>query len=196
MPAGVSRAADPSSAPVPSAVLDRTTSNTSTPAPHVGAHSRYSAGCRCAACTAAHAGYLADWRGGRILSSADAAPVRAHLQRLVGSGLVLAYLADEAGVPRRTVYGIWHGTRRTAPATAASLLALRPLRVADALPAAVREGDALAASAERTSRRTGVAGLDLHRQSARQVAEQLGVSARTVQRWRAAQAVAGESRSA
>lgn len=196
MPAGVSRAADPSPAPVPSAVPDRTTANTSTPAPHVGAHSRYSAGCRCAACTAAHAGYLADWRAGRIQRSAAAAPVRAHLQQLVASGLVLAFLADEAGIPRRTVYGIWHGTRRTAPATAASLLALRPLRIAEALPTGVRERDALAASTGRTRRRTAVAGLDLYRESAGQVAKRLGVSARTVQRWRAARAAAGESRSA
>lgn len=193
----MSRATQPSPTSVPSdCPVQAPNSCATTALPHLGSHCRYSAGCRCAGCTAAHARYLADWRAGRIHRSADTAPVREHLRRLVDSGLVLAYLADEAGIPRRTVYGIWHGTRRTAPATAASLLALRPLRIANSLPAEVRERDALATSAERTSRRTAVAGLDLHRESARQVAERLGVSARTVQRWRAAQAVGGESRSA
>ncbi len=167
-------------------------------APHVGSHSRYSAGCRCPACTAAHADYLVDWRAGRIAGRVDAAAVRAHLQRLVASGLVLGYLADEAGVPRRTVYGLWHGRRpRTAPATAAALLALRPLRVADALPTPVRELDALADSrGSRSRRRRAIGGLDLQRQPARQVAEQLGVSARTLQRWRAAQGADAANRSA
>jgi hypothetical protein len=113
-----------------------------------------------------------------------------HLQRLVASGLVLGYLADEAGIPRRTVYGIWHGRRRTAPPTAAALLALRPLRVADALPTSIRERDALDASRNGPARRRAatVHDLDLHRHSARDIAQQLGVSSRTVQRWRTAQA--------
>jgi transcriptional regulator with XRE-family HTH domain len=122
--------------------------------------------------------------------------VRTHLQRLVTSGLVLAYLADEAGVPRSTVYGIWRGAGRTAPATAAALLALRPLRVADVLPTEVRDCDALTAGAGRAGHRAAVAGLDLHRDSAQRLAERLGVSARTVQRWRAAQAAATETRGA
>lgn len=156
---------------------------------HIGSHSRYSGGCRCPACTTAHAAYLADWRAGRVQRSADAPPARAHLQRLVASGLVLGYLADEAGVPRRTIYAIWHGTKRTAPATAAALLALRPLDVAEVLPLPVRELDALADTAgDRAGRRRAVAGLDLHARSAREVAAELGVSARTVVRWRAVEA--------
>ena len=188
MPAGVSRAAQSSPTITRSAVPDRAL--ISVPSAHVGSHSRYSAGCRCAGCTAAHADYLADWRAGRIPRSADTAPVRAHLQRLVGCGLVLGYLADEAGIPRRTVYGIWHGRRRTAPSTAAALLALRPLRVADALPSSIRQRDVLDASGSGPVRRRAatVHDFDLHRHSAREVAEQLGVSSRTVQRWRTAQA--------
>jgi hypothetical protein len=155
---------------------------------HVGSHSRYSAGCRCAACTAAHAAYLADWRAGRIRRSADAAPVRAHLQRLVASGLVLGYLADEAGVPRGTVYGLWHGRGRTSPATAAALLALRPLRVAAVLPLPVRELEALAeVRGSRPGRGRVVGGLDLDGRTAREAAAELGVSPRTVFRWRATQ---------
>jgi hypothetical protein len=155
---------------------------------HVGSHSRYSAGCRCPSCTAAHTAYLVDWRAGRIRRSADAAPVRAHLQRLVASGLVLGCLADEAGVPRRTVYGLWHGRRRTAPAMAAALLALRPLQVAAVLPLQVRELEALAeVRGSRPGRRRAVEGLDLDGRTAREAAAQLGVSARTVSRWRATQ---------
>ena len=158
------------------------------PSTHVGSHSRYSAGCRCPACTAAHATYLADWRAGRVERAADAAPVRAHLQRLVATGLVLAYLADEAGVPRRTVYGLWHGTKRTSPATATALLALRPLNAAEVLPVHVREVEALADSrGDRAHRRRAVQRLDLRSRSARDAATQLGVSTRTVQRWRSAQ---------
>lgn len=167
------------------------------PARHVGSHSRYSGGCRCPACTAAHADYLVHWRAGRIAARVDTTAVRAHLQRLVASGLVLGYLADEAGVPRRTVYGLWHGRPRTAPATAAALLALRPLRVADTLPTPVRELDALADSrGSRPRRRRAIGDVDLHRQPARQAAEQLGVSARTLQRWRAAQDADAATRSA
>lgn len=115
--------------------------------------------------------------------------MRAHLQRLVASGLVLGYLADEAGVPRRTVYGLWHGRRRTSPAAAAALLALRPLRVAAVLPLAVRELDALAeARGDRTGRRRAVDGLDLVGRTAQEAAAELGISARTVSRWRATQA--------
>lgn len=155
---------------------------------HVGSHSRYSAGCRCRACTAAHSAYLVDWRAGRIRRSADAAPVRAHLQRLVASGLVLGYLADEAGVPRRTVYGLWHGGGRTSPATAAALLGLRPLGVAAVLPLPVRQLEALAeVRGSRPGRRRAVDGLELRHRSVREAAEQLGVSPRTVSRWRTAQ---------
>jgi hypothetical protein len=186
---GVSRATH-SSPRSQSLVPDRAASATPTPEPpHVGSHSRYSAGCRCSGCTAAHAAYLADWRAGRIRRSADTAPVRAHLQRLVGSGLVLGYLADEAGIPRRTVYAIWHSSRRTSPHTAAALLALRPLGVADALPTLIRRRDAIAASGGGPARRRAVLhDVDLDKHSAREVAEQLGVSPRTVQRWRTAQA--------
>ena len=112
--------------------------------------------------------------------------MRAHLRLLVASGLVLGHLADEAGVPRRTVYGVWHGAGSTAPATAAALLALRPLRVAAALPARVRQLDALAeARGDRAARRRAVTGLDLDRPAA--AAAALGVSRRTVHRWRPAQ---------
>ena len=129
-----------------------------------------------------------DWRAGRIRRSADAAPVRAHLQRLVASGLVLGYLADEAGVPRRTVYGLWHGGGRTSPATAAALLGLRPLGVAAVLPLPVRQLEALAeARGSWPGRRRAVDGLELRHRSVREAAEQLGVSPRTVSRWRAAQ---------
>jgi hypothetical protein len=130
-----------------------------------------------------------DWRAGRIRRSADAAPVRAHLQRLVASGLVLGYLADEAGVPRRTVYGLWHGRGRTSPATAAALLGpLRPLRVAAVLPLPVRELEALAeVRGSRPGRGRVVGGLDLDGRTAREVAAELGVSPRTVFRWRATQ---------
>jgi Homeodomain-like domain len=109
----------------------------------------------------------------------------------------LGYLADEAGIPRRTVYGIWHGSLRTSPQIAAALLALRPLRVADALPTPIRQRDAVAASGwGPAQRRAALHDLDLRRHSAREVAEQLGVSPRTVQRWRAAQAATARGSSA
>ena len=107
----------------------------------------------------------------------------------MGSGLVLAYLADEAGIPRRTVYGIWHGARRTSPETAAALLGLRPLAVADALPVTVRELDTLdAAGVNRRRRAAAGRDLDLRRRTVGAAAAELGVSRRTVQRWRSAQA--------
>ena len=163
--------------------------HTPTASPHVGSHSRYSAGCRCPSCRASHTAYLVAWRAGRIRRSADTAPVRAHLQQLVGSGPVLGYLADEAGVPRRSVYRIWHCTGRIAPATAAALLALRPLLTGAVLPAAVRDRDALDAAgvSVRLRRTAGTRELDLWRRSAGELAAELGVSVRTVQRWRAAQ---------
>jgi hypothetical protein len=114
----------------------------------------------------------------------DATPVRAHLRRLVNSGLVLAHLADEAGVPRRTVYGLWHGVRATSPETAAALLALRPLEVEALLPARVVLADAAHNPAKR---RSAVANLDLRRDAAVRTANAIGVSSRTVERWRAAQ---------
>ncbi len=159
---------------------------------HVGSHTRYCEGCRCRACRAAHAGYFREWRAGRIPGRVDTGPVRAHLRALVASGLVLGHLADEAGVPRRTVYGVWHGAGSTAPGTAAALLGLRPLRVAAALPARVRELDALAeARGDRAARRRAVDGLDLAGPPA-VAAAGLGVSRRTVHRWRAAQAAADQ----
>ncbi len=155
------------------------------PRDHVGSHSRYSAGCRCAACTRAHAFYLCDWRAGRIEARVDAAPVRAHLQRLVDSGLILAHLADEARVPRRTVYGLWRRSHHTTHRrTADALLALRPLEIEALLPARV----VLADRADgRSKRRSAVEGLDLRRGGAARIANALGVSVRTVERWRALQ---------
>lgn len=115
----------------------------------------------------------------------DAGPVRAHLQRLVASGLLQSYLADEAGVPRTTVHDLLHSSRRISAPIAEALLALRPLDVEAALPARV----ALADSTGSRSGRSGVvAGLDLQTGSVRDAAAALGVSTRTVERWRARQA--------
>lgn len=152
---------------------------------HVGSHSRYSAGCRCPGCTAAHRVYLADWRAGRVAGRVDTGPVRAHLRTLAGSGLVLGYLDDEAGVPRGTVYRIWRGAARTSAGVADRLLALRPLDPAAALPTPVRLADARGPVARRAA-----AGdlLDPNGGSAAVAAARLGVSRRTAARWRARQA--------
>ena len=49
------------------------------------------------------------------------------------------------------MYGLWHGRKWTSPATAAALLALRPLQVAAVLPLPVRQLDALAEARELTA---------------------------------------------
>jgi hypothetical protein len=60
--------------------------------------------------------YLAAWRAGRLQRRVDTGPVQAHLTRLVDSGLLLAHIADEAGVPRSTARRVWQGAARTSPA--------------------------------------------------------------------------------
>ena len=123
--------------------------------------------------------------------------MRAHLRRLVASGLVLGHLADEAGVPRSTAYAIWRGTRRTNREAAAALLALRPLRVADALPERVRERDALAdALRSESATATRSPSWICPAPGSNGSAAQLGVTPRTVTRWRAAQADGPDWRSA
>lgn len=188
MPAGVSRAAMSSPTTDPSAAPHPATWNHTVPPQHVGSHSRYSAGCRCAACTAAHADYLGDWRAGRIHRSADTAPVGEHLQRLVDSGLVLAYLADEAGsrAARCTGSGTAPGGL-TGDGGGAARAA--PAGVCDALPSGVRDRDSLNVTGgnPRRQRSAAVADLDLRRRPLRELASGLAVSARTVQRWRSAQ---------
>ena len=88
---------------------------------------------------------------------------------------------------------MWHGAGSTSAATAPALLALRPLRVAAALPARVRQLDALAeARGDRAARRRAVDGLD-RAGSPAVAAAGLGVSRRTVHRWRAAQTTADQA---
>lgn len=151
---------------------------------HAGSHSRYCEGCRCPDCKAAHRRYLAAWRAGRLQRRVDTGPVQAHLTRLVDSGLLLAYIADEAAVPRSTARRVWHGAARTSPETAARLLTVRPLDVDAHLPRHVRLADTARPGRRATPPSTARGLADLTAGSARDTAALLGVSPRTVGRWR------------
>jgi len=152
---------------------------------HVGSHSRYCEGCRCRDCKGAHRRYLAAWRAGRLQRRVDTGPVHAHLARLIDSGLLLAYVADEAGVPRSTARRVWQGAARTSPETAARLLAIHPLDVDAHLPRHVRLADTARPGRRPSPPNTAGVLADLTAGSARDTAAMVGVSPRTVGRWRA-----------
>lgn len=122
----------------------------------------------------------------------DAGAVRAHLVELVGSGLLLACVADEAGVPRSTARRLWSGAGSTSAETADRLLAVRPLAIEAHLPRRVRLADAAPAAGRPAAVagppvREAMSGADLRAASARETAALVGVSVRTVVRWRARQ---------
>ena len=153
-------------------------------------------GCRCGLCRAAATRQRNLWNlrtradhAGRatVPWMVDARPVRDHIQRLADSGWTIAAIAREAGIIRQTIVDIRVGdSRTTRRTTAARILAIEPLAPVPLDPVVVERVLAGQAPASITAaeRQAVVEAGTARGLSAREIAELLGVGARTVQRRR------------
>lgn len=90
--------------------------------PH-GTNARYNAGCHCFVCRVAHSEY---WR--ERIPAVPAERVRAHIEKLVESGLTQGYIAASSGIMEQTVRDIRKGvTKRVRSVTAEALYAVVPV---------------------------------------------------------------------